>query len=63
MRHFEVWVTLEEWDDNDNKIRDVENCLIGKVQDEDSGRQVFMTVQDLGLCVKYHLSPMIKFKE
>ena len=59
---YQVWVTLEEWRD-DNKIDDVETCMIGEVKTEAEGRQLFMAVQDVSLAVKSHLEPMLKTLE
>lgn len=61
MKHYEIWVTLEEWD-GDSKIRDIETSSIGKVSNEDAGRQVFSVVESLAFAIKDHLSLTVEFQ-
>lgn len=56
---YQVWITLEKWQD-ENKINDVETCLVGEVKTEEEGMQLFMAAQDVSLAVKSHLEPMLK---
>lgn len=51
---YQVWVTLEKWQ-GDDKICDVETCLVGEAKTEEEGRQLFMLAQDVSLAVKTHL--------
>jgi len=57
--HYEVWVTLEKWQD-DNKVNDVDSCLIGEVKTKEECGQLFMAAQDVSIVVKSHLEPMLK---
>ena len=56
---FQVWVTLEKWQ-ADNKIDDVETCLVGEVGTEEEGKQLFMASQGVSIAIKNHLEPMLE---
>lgn len=59
---YQVWVTLEKWQD-ENKICDIETCLVGTIKTEEEGRQLFIAAQDVSLAIKSSLEPMLKTLE
>jgi hypothetical protein len=54
MRRFEVWVTLEEWEEDD-KICDIETTQLAVCKDVDDARQLWDAACAHGLIAKDNL--------
>lgn len=50
-KRYEIWVTLEEWDGNDDRIDDRESLLVGTVKNLTDGKTVFDAVQKMAIAV------------
>lgn len=58
-KHYEIWISLEEWD-GDSKISDILTTEFGKVVDLDCAKQAYQAVEEVAFAVKPHLNPEIK---
>lgn len=58
-KHYEVWITLEEWD-GDSKQDDILTAKLGNIQDLDCAKQAYQAVEEVVFALKPHLDQTIK---
>jgi len=50
-KNYQIWVSLEKWDGDDDKINDIETLKVAEVSNIHDGTIIFQAVQTMAIAV------------